>query len=381
MIERSHIRSRIEASLETVPVVAILGARQVGKTTLALAIAAEHDGPTAHLDLERPSDLALLAEPELALDTLDGLVVIDEIQRRPDLFPVLRTLVDRHPQRRYLILGSAAPELLQQSSETLAGRIAYHSLSPFALGEVDDIPTLWQRGGFPRSYLAPSDDASFEWRTNFIRTYVERDLPTLGSRVPSPVYDRFWRMLANAHGGTWNGARFGSAFGVSDTTARRYLDFLTAALVVKQLQPWHENISRRQVRSPKVYVTDSGLLHALLDLEDTAAIERHPIVGLSWEGFVIDQLQALLGARDDQVFFWGTHGGAELDLLHVRGSHRIGFEIKRTTTPRTTKSIRSAIETLSLDEMYVVHAGSRSFPLDEGIDAVSIDDLLTRFGR
>jgi len=382
VIVRAQHERRIEELLRTFGVVAILGARQVGKTTLAGLIAEGWSGPTSYIDLERPADLARLDEAELTLERLDGLVIIDEIQRRPDLFGVLRGLVDRYPDRRYLILGSAAPELLRQSSETLAGRIAYHPLPPFTLHEVgsDQLDRLWIRGGFPRSYLADSQRASFDWRFNFIRTFVERDLPSLGTRIPGPVFDRFWRMLANSHGGVWNGSRFGSSFGVSDTTVRRYLDFLSAALVVLQLQPWHENVAKRQVRSPKVYVADSGLLHALLDLEDQTAVERHPVLGPSWEGFIINQIIALTGARDDQIYFWATHGGAELDLLIVRGNERVGFEIKRTTSPRITRSIRSAIETLHLDATYVVHAGHESFPLADGIEAISAHRLIETLG-
>ena len=368
---------RVKELLDTFNVVAILGARQVGKTTLAQQIASTSPSVSSYIDLESPGEQARLAEPELALERLDGLVILDEIQRRPELFGVLRGIVDRHPDRRFLILGSAAPELLRQSSETLAGRIAYHPLTPLRTDEIpsSDLDQLWVRGGFPRSFLASSDRASFDWRLEFIRTYVERDLPSLGSRIPGPVYERFWRMVANAHGSVWNSARFGSSFGVADTTVRRYLDFMSSALVLRQLQPWHENITKRQVRSPKVYVSDSGLLHALLDLSDLTALERHPVVGASWEGFIIDQLIAATGARDDQIFFWATHSGAELDLLVVQGTTRLGFEIKRTTQPRATRSLRSAIESLSLSRTYVVHAGRESFPIAADVEALSASDI------
>ena len=380
MLPRKHHEDRVAELLATFPAVAVVGARQVGKTTLAQFIAGRHTDST-YLDLERRADLARLTEPELAFETMGNLVVIDEVQRKPDLFPTLRGLLDRQPDRRFLLLGSAAPELLRQSSETLAGRIAYHHLPPFALEEVGDtnLNRLWLRGGFPRSFLAESDQASFDWRINFVRTFIERDLPSLGSRVPSPTYDRFWHMLANSHGGVWNGSRFGSSFGVADTTVRRYLDFLSSALVVRQLQPWHENITKRQVRSPKAYIADSGLLHALLDLDDQTAVERHPIVGASWEGFIIEQLIGLTRARDDQAFFWATHSGAELDLMIVRGHRRIGFEIKRTSAPRVTKSLRSAIETLKLDEAYLIHAGRESFPIAPDIKAISAVDLVKSF--
>ncbi len=380
MIPRTRHLDACTRLLRQTPCLALLGARQVGKTTLAGEIARGWTGPVHEFDLERPSDRTRLTEPELALEPLDGLIVLDEIQRHPDLFVVLRSLIDRFPDRRYLVLGSAAPELLQQSSETLAGRIAFHDLGPLALDEVGStaIDDLWLRGGFPRSFTATDDEASFRWRLDFVRTFVERDLPTLGSRVPWSTTDRFWRMLSHVHGQVWNGSRIASAFGVADSTVRRYLDTLTSALVVDQLQPWHENVGKRQVKSPKVYVDDSGLLHALLDLPDRPSLERHPVVGASWEGFVIRQLIELTGARRDQRFFWATHAGAELDLMIVRGGERIGFEIKRTATPKVTASIRAAIETLHLDRAYVVHAGAHDFPLAPGIEARSARSLLDR---
>lgn len=380
LLPRAQHVAAVRELLTTVPCVAVLGARQVGKTTLASMVAEGWSGPIHAFDLERPSDLARLDEPELALERLDGLVVLDEVQRRPGLFEVLRGLVDRTPQRRLLLLGSASPDLLRQSSETLAGRIAYHDLTPLHLGETgaDALEQLWVRGGFPRSFLAPSDPVSFRWRLDFLRTFVERDLPTLGSQVPSATTDRFWRMLAHVSGQPWNGARFAASFGVAETTVRRYLDLLTSALVVRQLPPWHENVGKRQVRSPKVYVADSGLLHALLDLPDQTSLERHPILGSSWEGFVVAQLDAATGARPDQRFFWGTHAGAELDYLVVRGTERVGFEVKRTATPRMTRSLRSAIDTLRLDRAYVIHAGPHSFPLADGTEAVTAADIPDR---
>lgn len=237
---------------------------------------------------------------------------------------------------------------------------------------------MWVRGGFPRAFLAFDDDESFRWRLDFIRTFVERDLPTLGSQVPSSTTDRFWRMLAHVHGQVWNASRMASSFGVADSTVRRYLDTLTATLVVEQLQPWHENVGKRQVKSPKVFIADSGLLHALLDLPNRTAIERHPVLGASWEGFVIRQLIETTGVRRDQRFFWATHGGAELDLLIVRGGERVGFEVKRTATPRVTASLRSAIGTLGLERAYVVHGGDHSFPLAAGIEAVAAYSVPTR---
>ena len=396
MLQRHHHRIALEQRLDTTPVVALIGARQVGKTTIAQRIAANRT-EAHYFDLERPADLARLTEPELSLGPLSGLVILDEIQRRPDLFPVLRGMVDRDPGRRFLILGSAAPELLRQSSESLAGRISYYDLPPLRLSELatsDLMPSgapagalaggdpigdrLWIRGGFPRSVLAADDETSFQWRLDFIRTFVERDLPALGSSVPAHTHDRFWRMLAHAHGQVWNGARFASSFGVAATTVRSYLDLLTSALVVDQLRPWFENVGKRQVKSPKVYIADSGLLHALLDLANRTAIERHPILGASWEGHIINQLCAATESRPDQRYFWATHGGAELDLLIVRGTERIGFEVKRTTHPTSTKSLTSARQTLRLDRTYVIHGGEHSFWISPDVEAVAAADIAAR---
>jgi predicted AAA+ superfamily ATPase len=363
----------------THPVVAILGARQVGKTTLAQQFAAEHAAPPiTRFDLEDPDDLARLEEPKLALERLEGLVVIDEVQRRAELFPVLRVLVDR-PDRgtRFLVLGSAGPDLLRQSSETLAGRIAYHELDGFALDEVgrETADRLWLRGGFPRSFLSRSENDSFEWRRGFVRTFLERDLPALGVQIPSPTLYRFWQMLAHYHGQTWNGAELGRAFGVAATTVRRYLDVLVSALVVRTLPPWFANIAKRQVKSPKVYLTDTGVLHTLLGIETRRDLEAHPKVGASWEGFVIKELVTRLGARPEELYFWATHAGAELDLLVVRGAKKLGFEIKHTTAPSSTRSMHEARASLELDRVDVIHAGEHTFPLAEGIRAVAFSRL------
>lgn len=369
MISRNRHLGRLEHLLEHYPVVAILGARQVGKTTLARQIMARYEGSAERFDLEDPDDLARLGEPKIALGNLEGLVVIDEVQRRPDLFPILRVLVDRpEAAARFLILGSASPDLLRQGSESLAGRIFFHRLDGFALDEVgiEEREALWFRGGFPRSFLAASDAISSEWCRGFIATFLERDLPQLGIQVPSTTLRRFWQMLAHYHGQLWNGAELARAFGVSASTVRRYLDLLTGALVLQQLPPWFENLSKRQVRAPKVYVSDSGLLHALLGVESRKALERHPKVGASWEGFVVHEILTRLGARTEESYFWATHGGAELDLLVLRGERRWGFEVKRTTSPRITRSARSAYESLRLDRLDIVHAGEQTFPLARG---------------
>lgn len=374
-----HLRA-VRGLLRRHPVVAILGARQVGKTTLARSVCRLERGRTVWFDLEDPADLGRLGEPMLALRGARGLVVIDEVQRRPDLFPVLRVLADR-PGRpaRFLVLGSASPELLRQSSESLAGRIAFHQLTPFALEEAGSArwAGLWLRGGFPRSFLARSDAASAEWRRGFVRTFLERDLPQLGISIPAETMRRFWTMLAHYHAQSWNASEFGRAFGVADTTVRRYLDALTSTFVVRQIQPWHENLGKRQVKSPKVYVGDGGLLHVLLGLETLADLEGHPKVGASWEGFALEQVVHALGARSEECFFWATHGGAELDLLWLRGSRRRGFEFKRTEAPSVTPSMRIALKDLRLDRLDVIHAGAQTFPLAERIRAVALPRLLT----
>jgi predicted AAA+ superfamily ATPase len=376
-----HRRRHLDALaglLERYPVVGLLGARQVGKTTLARDFAAGRPVPATFFDLEDPADRARLAEPMLALRDLSGLIIIDEIQRHPELFPTLRVLVDRPgATSRFLVLGSASPDLLRQTSESLAGRIFYYELGGFALDEVGigARDRLWLRGGFPRSFLSESDGASAEWRRGFIRTFLERDLPQLGVTIPTETLRRFWTMLAHYHGQLWNGAEMARAFGIAGTTVRRYLDTLTAALVLRQLQPWFENISKRQVRSPKVYLADSGLLHALLNLESRHDLEGHPKVGASWEGFALGEVLVRLGARPDESFFWATHAGAEIDLLVMRGRRRLGFELKRTEAPRLSPSIRSALADLELGRVDIVHAGEHTFPLAPRVRALSLSRL------
>ena len=378
MIERHRHLHALEGYLDRHPVVAILGARQVGKTTLAQQLVARRSRTSTVFDLENPDDLARLAEPMLALEDLGGLVVLDEIQRRPDLFPVLRVLADRPgTPARFLVLGSASPDLLKQSSESLAGRILYHRLGGLALDEVglEQRDRLWLRGGFPRSFLAESDQASAEWRREFVSTFLERDLPELGVTIPSATLRRFWTMLAHYHGQIWNGSELARAFGVAQTTVRRYLDIFTAALVLRQLPPWFENLKKRQVKSPKVYLADSGILHSLLNLETRDDLLRHPKVGASWEGFALDEIVVRLGARREESFFWATHAGAELDLLVVRGNRRLGIEIKRTSAPSMSRSMRSALSDLGLERLDVVHAGEHTYPLAERVRAVALARL------
>ena len=376
-----HVQAVIER-LHTFPVVGILGARQIGKTTLGRQIAERYGQDYHNFDLESPPDLSRLEDPHLALAELRGLVVIDEVQRRPDLFPVLRVLADRRPlPARFLVLGSASPDLLRQTSETLAGRVAYYTLPGLSLTEAGtpELEHLWLRGGFPLSFLAHSLGGSRLWRDSFVQTFLERDLPQLGIRVSSTTLRRFWTMLAHWHGQVWNSSEFSRSFGVSDVTVRHYLDLLTSALVIRQVQPWHANISKRQVKSPKVYLRDSGLLHSLLGIETITDLESHPRLGASWEGFLLEQVIIQLGLSDERIHFWGTHTGAELDLLVRLGGRRLGFEFKRTSSPRTTQSMRSALEDLSLDELNVIHAGEQTFSLTNRVRAVAaarlVDDL------
>jgi predicted AAA+ superfamily ATPase len=374
IVDRATHSANITRRLRASPIVALLGARQVGKTTLARQLAGRFHGPTTMFDLEDSRDLARLEDPMLALRACRGLVVLDEIQRRADLFPTLRVLADRRPlPARFLVLGSAAPPLLQQGAESLAGRIAFHELPPFSLAEVGagHMERLWRRGGFPRSFTAPTEAASVEWRRDFVRTFVERDIPQLGLRVPAAALRRFWEMLAHLHGQVLNSSELARAFGVADTTIRRYLETLEATFVVRTLRPYHANIAKRQVKAPKVYVSDSGVLHSLLDVGTQRDLERHPSVGASWEGFVIESVIAQLGCRREQCFYWATHGGAELDLLVVDGRRRRGFEIKRTTSPRITPSMRVALSDLALDRLDVIHAGDATFPLHKRIRAVA----------
>ena len=373
----NEVRLVLDA-LATYPAVGIIGARQVGKTTLALMVSRKWSGQVHYFDLENSEDLARLFDPMLALKELDGLVILDEVQRMPEIYPTLRVLIDKGgDDLKFLILGSASPQLLRQTSESLAGRIKYHRLGGLGLDEIpsDQSGQLWLRGGFPLSFSAPDGIKSFEWRKAFIATFLERDLPQLGINISSTRLRRFWNMLAHYHGQIWNASEFARSFGVADTTVRQYLDRLTDALVVRQIQPWHENISKRQVKSPKVFICDSGLTHALLNLPLEHDVLGHPKSGASWEGFVTEQLIRLLRADESECFHWATHSGAELDFLHIKGLTRTGFEIKRTSAPRLTRSMRIAVHDLKLERLFVIHAGEHLFPLAENITAVPISRI------
>lgn len=376
MLHRPRALSHLRLLLDRYPVAAVLGPRQVGKTTLARMLLEDWEGPTHHFDLEDPAHLRRLADPGLALRGLKGLVVLDEIQRLPELFPLLRVLADRPEQpARFLILGSASPHLVQGTSESLAGRVGFLDLGGLDLDEVDDLDSRWLRGGFPRAWLAPDDAASLDWRLQFVRTFLEVDLPGLGLGVPPTTMRRFWTMLAHHHGQLWSGSELARSFGVSDKTVRRYLDHLEATYVVRTLQPWHANLSKRQVKSPMVYLADSGLLHALLGLQTREDLLGHPKAGASWEGLVLGQVMARLGLRNSECYFWATHQGAELDLLTFHRGRRLGFEVKLTEAPKLTRSMHIARQDLQLDELVVVHAGQANWPMAEGIRALSLASL------
>ena len=358
----------------------MLGARQVGKSTLASEVAAAAKRST-YFDLESSVDLARLSDPMFALGGLRGLVVIDEIQRQPELFPTLRVLADRAlANTHFLVLGSASPAMLRQSSESLAGRIAYLELGGFAIEEVgvENLEKLWMRGGFPRSFLAKTDGLSLRWRQQFVDTYLERDLPSLGFQIPAALLGRFWRMLANCHGQLWNGSDLGRSLGVSDAVVKRYLDVLCSTFLVRILQPFFENIGKRQVKSAKVYLSDTGLLHALLGISNRDALEVYPRLGASYEGFAIGEIIRHHAARRDECFFWRTHDGAELDLLLIQGQRRLGFEIKRTDSPTVTPSMRHALSDLHLDSLTVIHAGRESYTLGDRIRAAPLGDYLAK---
>lgn len=374
MLQRAHDRHRLVAALERSRVVALIGPRQCGKTTLARHLVRADS--LNYFDLEDPRSLARLAEPMIALESLRGLVVIDEVQRRPDIFPVLRVLADRRPLRaRFLILGSASPELLHQSSESLAGRIEIVELGGLGLNDVgaSRLARHWLRGGFPLAYLARSNPASQAWREAFIGTFLERDIPALGSGIAPAALRRFWTMLAHYHGQVWNGAELARAIGTGEATARRYLDLLGGVFMVRELRPWHENLAKRQVKSPKVYVRDSGLLHTLLGIGSERELLSHPKVGASWEGYALEE--SLRRLRPAEAYFWATHAGAELDLLLLHGGRRYGVEFKRSDAPTVTPSMRAALADLSLERLLVIYPGTQRYRLTERIEVLPLTAL------
>ena len=374
MIKRQQLLETIHRSLRRSRVVALVGPRQCGKTTLAREFVAP--ASANYFDLEDPISLARLSEPMTALASLRGVVVIDEVQRRPELFPVLRVLADRRPlPARFLILGSASPELMRKSSESLAGRLETIPLSGFSLAEVGEsaLNRHWLRGTFPRAFLARSNAESVSWRRQFIHTFLERDLPQLGISVPATTLLRFWTMLAHYHGNVWNAAEPARSLGVSEPTVRRYLDLLTNLFMVRQLQPWHENLKKRQVKAPKIYLRDSGLLHQLLGIGTDRDLLVHPKCGASWEGYAIEE--TLKAVQPDEAYFWGTHQGAELDLMLIKDGRRLGVEIKRMDAPVLTPSMRIALEDLKLEQLVVLYPGKMHYTLAERVKVVPLSIL------
>lgn len=372
IVERPRDQQAVAELLDIFPVTAILGPRQVGKTTLARMFR-----PDYVFDLENPRDFAVLDNPQLALEKLEGLIMIDEIQRKAELFPLLRYLVDTHPRQRYLILGSASSSLRQQSGESLAGRIGYHYLTGLNMADTGDgsLASLWLRGGFPRSFLAETDAQSMIWRTNFIATFLEKDLSVLGVNVPSSSMYRFWTMLSHYHGQTVNYSELGRSFGITDKTAKLYLSVLEDTFMVRQLMPWHANVGKRLVKSPKIYLRDTGIFHALQSIHSMEELRANPKIGASWEGFALEQLLSALGKRDSEVFFYAAHSGVEIDLYWQHKGRKMGAEFKYMDAPKTTKSQHQAIQDLGLDELWVVYPGDRSYQLAEKIWVLPLGDL------
>lgn len=380
MLARPELEHALRRTIRANPVTALIGPRQCGKTTVARRIAAS--ARAEYFDLEDPVSQRRLAEPMTALEPLRGLIVIDEVQRQPDLFPVLRVLADRVPRRaRFLLLGSASPELLRQGSETLAGRIAFLEMGGFSAAEVGAGAwrRLWWRGGFPRSFLAGSEAASRAWREDFIRTFLERDIRELGVQIPAPALRRLWMMAAHYHGQIWNASEIARSLGEGHTTVKRHLDILTGALVVRQLQPWYENVGKRQVKSPKVYLRDSGILHTLLGVDSFRALTGHPKLGASWEGFVLEEVIRRAGERN--TWFWATQSGAELDLLVAAGGSRIGVEVKYADAPSLTKSMRIARQDLGLRRLLIVYPGREPYDLDRDARVIPFEHLGAELGK
>ncbi len=380
MLERAKHEKILRERLDDYPVVGLVGARQVGKTTLARKIVRQWPEPAHFFDLESSDDIVRLADPLFALSSLRGLIVLDEVHQMPDIFATIRVLADRDSNpAKFMVLGSASPELLKQTSESLAGRISYHELPGLNVSEtgIEHSEDLWLRGGFPKSFVAANQSKSNRWRKDFIRAYLERDIPQFGIRIPGLSIERFWMMLSHYHAQVWNGSEIGRAFGVSHTTAQRYLELLQSTFMARCLQPWHANIKKRQVKSPKVYIRDSGIAHSLLRIKTFEELICHPKVGATWEGFVIENLIQILDLGDRDCYFWSTHSGAEIDMIVNSGGRLRGFEIKRTSSPGVTPSIRSALSDLDLERVDVIYPGNESYALSDRVNALAVSDILS----
>lgn len=370
MLQREKDIESLYRMIKVFPVTAILGARQVGKSTLAKQL-----NPTHFFDLENPEDFLKFQNPQFFLNELSGLIAIDEVQRMPDLFPLLRFQSDTNVAQKFLLLGSASTSLMKNSSETLAGRIGYHYLGGFTLADIGtDFQSLWLKGGFPRSFLLEITESKL-WRENFISTFLERDIPQLGINIASTTMRRFWTMLAHYHGQVLNYTELSRSFGVSDMTIRKYLEVLEGTFMVRLLQPWHANVSKRLVKAPKLYITDTGLLHTLLTIRDIEQLLSHPKLGASWEGFCIEQAVRILNKRNEEVFFYATHAGAEIDLFWQEGGKNFALEVKFTDTPSVTKSMRVAIADLQIAKTWIVYPGASVVRLAENIEAIPVTML------
>lgn len=376
MIPRPIDIGNIGKLLDMFPVVALLGARQCGKTTIAREFNYNH-----YFDLENPRDMARLEHPQLALEDLTGLTVIDEVQRMPDLFPLIRFLVDGKPDQKYLLLGSASRDLLKQSSESLAGRIGYYRLEGFRLSDVgmENLKSLWLRGGFPRSFVAGSEEESLTWRENYISTFLERDIPQLGIQIPAQSLRRFWIMLSHYHGQVINYSELGRSFGISDTTARKYIDILEGTFMVRVLMPWFMNVGKRLVKRPKIYLKDAGIFHSLMSVEAMEQVLSHHKLGASWEGFALECVSRAIGKGDKDLYFWATHSGAEIDLFWQQGGRNWGIEFKYMDAPRLTKSMKIAIETLDLAHLWVIYPGTEEYKLSPGVTVLPLRQVPIRW--
>jgi uncharacterized protein len=376
-IQRTAEIALLNRLLRNNPIVAILGPRQCGKTTLSRQFSSQWPRNVTVFDLENPRDAQRLQEPLLTLENIEGLIIIDEIQRSPDLFPVLRVLADRNKKTKFLILGSASRDLIRQSSESLAGRISYEEIAGFSLQLLgaSKAEKLWIRGTFPRSFLASSEVASYQWRQDFIATFLERDIPQLGINIPAKSLGRFWKMLAHYHGQIFNASEIGKSLSISDHTAQRYLDLLSGTFMVRQLRPWYYNTKKRIIKRPKIYFRDSGIFHALFALEGKKDILLHPKLGASWEGFALEEAIKTARLKEDEAFFWGVHAAAEIDMVFQKKGELYGVEVKYTQAPNLTQSMRSALKELSLKHLWIIYPGKESYPLDRNVTVISLADL------